>query len=137
MSEQEADSAVVKAVADEICGKYDIVIVADINPDVRFLLQRIDHSPETCGVKKVVILSTQRFDFHLNYVPQDSESKMRIYHNMIKRVTNRSIKEKVGPEIIWVANSPFEIKYSEEKLGEKLPVSRNGRLVVARSGRED
>lgn len=123
MSEQEADTATVRAVADDICRKYDVVIVADINSDARFLLQRIDHSPETCGIKKVVILSTQRFDFHLNHIPQDSESKMRIYHNMIKRVTNRSVNQKVGPEIIWVANSPFEIKYSEEKLGEQLPVS--------------
>ncbi len=70
------------------------------------------------------MLSTQRFDFHLNHVPQDSESKMRIYHNLIRRVTNRSVKEKIGPQIVWVANSPFEIKYSEEKLGEKLPVRR-------------
>jgi hypothetical protein len=126
MSEKEANRPLFRNLADIFCSEFDIVLVADTNPDARFLLQRIDREPHTCGIKKLIMITTNRFDY-FNDLPSDEGDSMVPYRNLIIRVSNR----RVGPEMIWIANNPWEAPYAEFKLrGKYLNVKRSNFLAI-------
>ena len=104
---QEANTLNKLGLGDYFCRCFDIVAVLDTNPDARFLLQRLDQeSPQasTCGLKKIIMITTNRFDYIVN--------NQRQYHQLVKRIQKRN-----DGIVTWVANNYWEPKYAELKLG--------------------
>lgn len=122
LTEQEADLPAVQRLAGEICSQYEFVLVADVNGDGRFLLQWIEKNPFACAIKRLVFLSTNRFDFHTRWFNGDNEPE-NSYLELVKRVMIKYSENEIGTEIIWVANNPYEIKYAEMKLGIQIHVN--------------
>ena len=104
--------------ADYICDCFDTVVVIDTNPDARFLLERIDREEPhiqgnfiytksnvlpRCGVEKVVIVSTNRFDY---IVPDENE-----YFKLLTRLQERN-----DGRITYVSNNPWEERYAHIKM---------------------
>ncbi len=117
LSEAECRLPQVQKLADTICDSYDIVLVGDINGDARFLLERIRKDPSSCKIQKMIILTTNRFDYHTRTV--QGEDKMNHFHQLVRDVM---AYQGPGPTLLWAANNPYEEKYASKKLGIPLHV---------------
>lgn len=100
----------IRKLANQFCDLYSHVIVADINPDAKFLLQRILESPETCKMKRLIMYTTNRFDYVGSEVLNSEKEK---YWRLIKKISLL----KTGPEIVWIQNNPVESEYAKMVLG--------------------
>ncbi|KAJ3217136.1 hypothetical protein HK099_005592 [Clydaea vesicula] len=89
-----------------INGHYALRILNSQILDARFLLQKIDTNPNTCQLKKLIMLTTNRFDFGL-----DGTDKAD-YYALIGRLNANQPKR-----VIWVQNNPWENRYMLLKMG--------------------
>ncbi|KAJ3223810.1 hypothetical protein HK099_000640 [Clydaea vesicula] len=103
---EQAEKLIQDGTAKKFCSNYDIILVADVNPDARFILKSIIEG--NCFIKKLIFITTNRFDFNL--FNEDKE----MYYELVRK---GHYPNKSGAEIIWVQNNPWEAKYCEIKLG--------------------
>jgi hypothetical protein len=118
---KKAHSLLAMKFGDFFCNAFDIVVVGDTNPDARFLLNRIDQSPDVgetdftnkkqpCQLKRLIMESTYRFDAMLH-----DEKDRKEYYDLIARLAKRK-----DNKIYWVANNPWEPKHAEMEMGGKF-----------------
>ncbi len=129
ITEKESTLPFFKSLGDLFCSSFDVVVVSDINPDARFLLQRIADDATSCALKKFVILTTNRFDYHEWFDIVDGGNDMIPYKRLLERISTymkvrseSSNPHLMGPEVLFVANNPWEEKYAQAKF--------NGRRVL-------
>lgn len=81
------------------------------------MYQRIAKDPITCGIKRLIVLSTERFDFNFFFHDVRNETFKPLasssYFHLIKQLKDQG-------KIIWLANNPYEAAYAERKLGISL-----------------
>lgn len=129
----------VQEIAQFFCDTFPIIFIADANPDGRFLLAKLDRDANnilteitsTCKTEKIIFISANRFDYTFG----QSNADLSEYYKLIKRVMLRQDISTVGEDeqevddedgvalpnrketkVIWVATSPWELKYAEIKL---------------------
>lgn len=120
ITEQESISPFFRSLGDLFCKSFEVVVVSDVNPDARFLLQRISDDASSCSrLKKLIILSTNRFDYHEWYDIVDGGNDMLPYKRLLRRISamQNSSNNVLGPRVIWIANNPWEDKYAQAKFG--------------------
>lgn len=131
---------------DFFCDSFDIAVVGDTNPDARFLLKRIDDSPDEpdpsghkdwwrigkdeetqrpCRMKRLIFQTTNRFDY---FVGDDNSDKHDGWYNLIRRTAHRR-----DEKVVWVANNPWEPRHMEINMkGAYVEVRCRSSLSVAR-----
>lgn len=111
ISENEAKyNPKIRKLANKFCNIYSHVIVVDINPDAKFLMQRILDSPDTCKMKRLILHTTNRFDYIDGDVPHSEKER---YWALVKKISLL----KTGPKIVWIQNNPVESEYAKLVLG--------------------
>lgn len=121
-SNKHADELLDNGMGDFFCDSFDIVVSGDTTPDVRFLMKRIDLSPDIddvrpdvaqlrpCRLSKLVVQVTNRFDLGTWDI-----GFYEGYYTLIRRLAQRK-----DQKVQWVVNNPWEPRYMEFKMGQMV-----------------